>query len=72
MKFKRYVGISDRNLTDIAASIGESRQNCDNWIKRESPVFVEIDPAKFETIKRVYRVNEIYKRPKKRPIKVKS
>lgn len=63
MTFKRYVAISERTLTDIAISIGESRQNCDHWVRRESPVFVDIDPDKFESIKRVYRVKEIYSRP---------
>lgn len=64
MTFKRYVSISERSVAAIADSIDESRQNCDNWLRREYPIFVEIDPEGFESIKRVFRVNELYTRPK--------
>ena len=60
MSFKRYVAISDRTVAEIAKSIGVTRQNCDNWIRRGTPIFVGIDPDKFECIKTVHRKHDIY------------
>lgn len=63
MKFKRYVSISERSVADIAKEIGEDNpQTCHNWIGRNSPVFVEIDPEEFETIKEVYRKTVLFTR----------
>jgi len=69
LTFKRYVAISERNLTDIAISIGQSRQNCDNWVSRDIPIFVVIDPDQFESIKEVYRKTDLYTRPQMHSVK---
>ena len=62
IEFKRYVAISDMSLSEIAKKIGVTRQNCDNWIRRGTPVYVDVDPDKFDDIKTVFRVNSIYEK----------
>ena len=63
IEFKRYVAFSDMSLSEIAKQICVSRQNCDNWIRRGTPVYVDVDPNNFNDINLVFRVNCIYEKP---------
>jgi|ETNvirnome_2_300_1030623.scaffolds.fasta_scaffold25922_5 hypothetical protein len=59
-KLKHYVAISERRLADIAAEIGQSRQVVENWLKRDSPIFVTFDQDSVDTIQKVISEKVIY------------
>lgn len=60
MTIKRYVYISERSKPEIWKEIKVSRQCLENWLTRDTPVFVEIDPKEFEKVIRVYRREILY------------
>ena len=66
IRFKHYVAASDRRLSDISKEIKQSRQNCEHWINRDSPMYVEVNPEKFEKIIKVYRMEVIYSSGRRR------
>ncbi|MBL4574459.1 MAG: hypothetical protein JKY86_15500 [Gammaproteobacteria bacterium] len=65
VKFKHYVASSDRSLAKIAESLGMSQQRCNNWMSRNSLVYVEIQPDRFEDIISVDKAVNYYKRDEK-------
>ena len=62
LKMVHYVAVSGKKEDTIAKEIGVSRQVVKNWLRRNTPVLVTIDPEKLEVIEKVTIEKVVFQR----------
>ena len=62
LKMVHYVAVSGKKEATIAKEIGVSRQVIKNWLRRNTPVLVTIDPGKLEIIEKVTIEKVVFQR----------